>query len=123
MAKPTSTVNISQKLALISDHWSPRVIAEMNSLQFKVVKFQGDFVWHSHDDTDEAFLVIKGQMAVEFRDRAVTISEGELFVVPRGEEHITRADQECHALIIEPAGVVNTGDAGGSLTAPVDEWI
>ena len=123
MARPTSTVNIGQKLAQISDHWSPKVIAEMNSLQFKVVKFQGDFVWHSHSDTDETFLVIKGQMVVEFRDRSVTISEGELFVVPRGEEHITRAEEECHALIIEPAGVVNTGEAGGSLTAPVDEWI
>lgn len=123
MARPSIAVNIGHKLAQINDHWSPKVIAEMNGLHFKAVKFQGEFVWHSHDKTDEAFMVIKGEMVVEFRDRSVTIKEGELFVVPQGEEHITRAEEECHALIIEPAGVVNTGEAGGRLTAPVDEWI
>lgn len=116
-------VNLAQKLALFSEHWSPRVIAEMNDYQFKLVKFQGEFVWHEHRDTDEVFLVIHGKMQVGFRDRDVTVGEGELFVVPRGVEHITRAADECHALIIEPRGVVNTGEAGGELTAQNDRWI
>lgn len=116
-------VNLTQKLAKFSEHWSPRVVAEMNDYQFKLVKLQGDFVWHQHEDTDEVFIVVKGEMQIGFRDREVTIREGELFVVPRGVEHITRAQEECHALIIEPRGVVNTGDAGGTLTAASDVWV
>ncbi len=116
-------VNLAQKLAKFSEHWSPRVVAEMNDYQFKLVKLQGDFVWHQHEDTDEVFIVVKGEMQIGFRDREVTIREGELFVVPRGVEHITRAQAECHALIIEPRGVVNTGDAGGTLTAASDVWV
>lgn len=123
MAAPESTVNLKSKLDNVQALWSPRVVAEMNGLHFKVVKLQGDFVWHCHEDTDETFLVLKGEMVVEFRDREVTLREGELFVVPKGVEHITRAQQECHALIIEPAGVINTGEAGSVLTAPLDEWI
>ncbi|WP_242109211.1 cupin domain-containing protein [Luteimonas aquatica] len=115
-------VNLTQRLAGFSEHWSPRVVAEMNDYQFKLVKLQGDFVWHRHEDTDEVFLVVKGEMQIGFRDREVTVREGELFVVPRGAEHITRAREECHALIIEPRGVVNTGDAGGALTAASDVW-
>jgi mannose-6-phosphate isomerase-like protein (cupin superfamily) len=111
------------KLAQFSEHWSPRVVAELNDYQFKVVKLQGDFVWHSHPDTDEAFLVIDGEMEIGFRDGVVTLRAGEMFVVPKGIEHITRATRECHALIIEPRGVVNTGDAGGSLTAQNDVWV
>jgi mannose-6-phosphate isomerase-like protein (cupin superfamily) len=118
-----SVVSIKEKLSLFSDHWSPRVIAELNDMQFKVAKLLGDFVWHSHDDADEAFIVIHGELIIEFRDRSVTLSEGDLFVVPRGEEHITRAPSECHVLILEPRGVVNTGDAGGDLTAANDVWI
>ena len=116
-------IGLAQKLALFSEHWSPRVVAEMNDYQFKLVKLQGEFVWHEHKDTDEVFFVIKGEMQVGFRDRDVSIREGELFVVPRGVEHVTRAANECHALIIEPRGVVNTGDAGGELTAQNDRWI
>lgn len=116
-------IDLAQKLALFSEHWSPRVVAEMNDYQFKLVKLQGEFVWHEHKDTDEVFFVIKGEMQVGFRDRDVTIRAGELFVVPRGVEHITRAAHECHALIIEPRGVINTGDAGGALTAQNDRWI
>ncbi len=123
MSLPSAPVNLAAKLAAIKDHWSPRVVAELNDIQFKLVRFQGDFVWHRHDETDEAFLVLLGSMVVEFRDRAVTIAEGELFVVSRGEEHITRAEEECCALIIEPRGVVNTGEAGGPLTAPMDQWV
>ena len=116
-------VNLTDKLAMFTEHWSPRVIAELNDYQFKLVKLQGEFVWHAHADTDEAFLVIDGEMEIGFRDRTVTLRAGELYVVPRGAEHITRARCECHALIVEPAGVVNTGDAGGPLTARGDAWV
>ena len=118
-----SPINLAQKLLLFSEHWSPKVIAQLNDYQFKLVKFQGDFVWHQHDDTDEAFSVIKGEMQIGFRGREVTVREGELFVVPKGVEHITWAKQECHAMIVEPRGVVNTGGAGGELTASNDVWI
>ena len=116
-------VNFAQKLAKFSEYWSPRVVAEMNDYQFKLVKFQGEFVWHDHKDTDEVFLVLNGEMEIGFRDRTVTVRAGEMFVVPKGVEHITRAARECHALIVEPRGVVNTGDAGGSLTAKSDAWV
>jgi mannose-6-phosphate isomerase-like protein (cupin superfamily) len=115
-------INLSEKLALFSEHWSPRVVAELNDYQLKLVKLQGEFVWHEHKDTDEAFLVLDGEMEIGFRDRTVTLRKGELFVVPRGVEHITRAARECSALVIEPRGVVNTGDAGGALTARNDVW-
>jgi len=116
-------INLTEKLAKFSDHWSPRVIAEMNDYQFKLVKLQGEFVWHDHHDTDEVFLVVHGEMEIGFRDRTVTLRAGELLVVPKGVEHITRAAQECHVLLVEPRGVVNTGDAGGDLTAANDVWI
>lgn len=116
-------VNLAEKLAKFSEHWSPRVVAEINDYQFKVVKLLGDFVWHEHKDTDEAFLVLEGEMEIGFRDRSVTLRAGELFVVPKGEEHITGAAIECHALIVEPRGVVNTGESGGDLTAENDVWV
>ena len=119
----TQPINLTDKLATFSEHWSPRVVAELNDYQFKLVKLQGEFVWHRHADTDEVFLVVAGEMEIGFRDRTVTLRAGELFVVPKGVEHITRAARECHALIIEPRGVVNTGDAGGALTAANDVWI
>ena len=118
-----SSINLAEKLAQVSKHWSPRVVAELNDYQFKVVKLQGEFVWHTHQNTDEAFLVIDGTMEIGFRDGGVTLRAGEMFVVPKGVEHITRASEECHALIVEPRGVVNTGDAGGSLTAKNDVWV
>lgn len=116
-------IRLAAKLGKFTDHWSPRVIAAMNDYQFKLVKLQGEFVWHEHPDTDEVFLVLHGQMEIGFRDRTVTLSEGEMFVIPKGVEHITRAARECHALMIEPAGVINTGETGGTLTAPNDVWI
>ena len=116
-------INFAEKLSKFSEHWSPRVIAAMNDYQFKLVKLQGEFVWHDHKDTDEVFVVLEGEMEIGFRDRTVTILAGEMFVVPRGVEHITRATRECHALVIEPSGVVNTGDAGGALTAQNDVWV
>ena len=116
-------INLLDKLALFTEQWSPRVVAEMNDYQFKLVKLQGEFVWHDHQDTDEAFLVLDGEMEIGFRDRAVTLRQGDLFVVTKGVEHITRATRQCSALIIEPRGVVNTGEAGGGLTAKNDVWI
>jgi mannose-6-phosphate isomerase-like protein (cupin superfamily) len=116
-------VNLAEKLSKFQEHWAPRVIAQMNDYQFKLVKFQGEFVWHSHADTDEVFLVLDGEMEIAFRDETIAVRAGELFVVPKGREHITRAKTECHALLVEPQGVVNTGDAGGPLTAQNDVWI
>jgi mannose-6-phosphate isomerase-like protein (cupin superfamily) len=117
-----SPINLAAKLSGLCAHWSPRVVAEMNDYQFKVVKLQGEFVWHTHHDTDEAFIVLSGEMEIGFRDGTVTLGAGEMYVVPKGVEHITRASRECHALIVEPRGVVNTGDAGGPLTARSDVW-
>jgi mannose-6-phosphate isomerase-like protein (cupin superfamily) len=123
MGESKAPINLAAKLALFTETWSPRVVAEMNDYQFKLVKLAGEFVWHRHDDTDEVFLVLAGEMEIGFRDRAVVLRAGEMFVVPRGVEHITRARGECHAMLVEPRGVVNTGDAGGPLTAPSDVWI
>jgi mannose-6-phosphate isomerase-like protein (cupin superfamily) len=116
-------VNLSEKLTRFSDHWSPRVIAEMNDYQFKLAKVEGEFIWHSHADTDEVFVVLEGSMTIQFRDGAVELSAGELFVVPRGVEHKPAADAECSIMLIEPRGVVNTGEAGGKYTAPNDVWV
>ncbi|HEX5961116.1 MAG TPA: cupin domain-containing protein [Rhodanobacteraceae bacterium] len=117
-------INFAEKLSRMPKPWSPRVVAEMNDYQFKLVKLQGDFVWHQHAETDEVFIAVKGTMQAGFRDREVSIREGEMFVVPRGEEHIMRASEEGHAaLIIEPRGVVNTGDVVSGLTAENDVWV
>jgi len=116
-------INLTEKLARFSEHWSPRVVAEMNDYQFKLVKLQGEFVWHQHEDTDEVFLVVQGEMEIGFRDRDVVLRAGEMFVVPKGVEHITRAKEECHAMIIEPRGVINTGETNSVLTAKNDVWV
>jgi mannose-6-phosphate isomerase-like protein (cupin superfamily) len=116
-------INFAEKLAKFDDHWAPRVVAEMNDYQFKLVKFQGEFVWHRHADTDEVFIVLAGEMEIAFRDEAIAVRAGEMFVIPRNREHITRAKTECHALLVEPRGVVNTGNAGGKLTARGDLWV
>lgn len=120
---PRQAINLTDKLSKFSEHWSPHVVAEMNDYQFKLVKFQGEFVWHDHPDTDEVFIVVKGEMQIGFRNDDVTVRAGEMYVVPKGVEHITRAKDECHALIVEPRGVVNTGEAGGGLTAKNDVWV
>jgi mannose-6-phosphate isomerase-like protein (cupin superfamily) len=116
-------INFAQKLGLFSEHWSPKIVAELNDYQLKLVKFQGEFVWHEHADTDEAFIVLTGAMRIEFRDGVVALGPGELFVVPRGVAHRPVADAECAALLIEPRGTVNTGDAGGDLTAAEGIWV
>jgi mannose-6-phosphate isomerase-like protein (cupin superfamily) len=123
-----SAINLQAKFDLLTEHWTPKVIAEMNDYQFKVVKLQGDFVWHKHDSTDETFLVIEGHLAIDVRnedlgDTSVHLGPGELYVVPKGVEHKPRAENEVKLLLIEPRGVVNTGEAGGNLTAANDVWI
>lgn len=95
----------------------------MNDYQFKLARFQGEFVWHDHADTDEVFIVLEGEMAIELRDRTIELTEGEMFVVPKGVEHKPRADRECKVMLVEPKGVVNTGETGGGLTAPADQWV
>ncbi len=117
----TGAVDLAEKLALVTEHWSPRVVARLNDDEIKVVKVQGEFVWHSHDDTDELFLVVAGTLTIRLRDRDVVLEPGQLFVVPRGVEHCPVADDEVHAVLIEPRGVVNTGEAGGPLTATLDD--
>ena len=116
-------INLGEKFALFSEQWSPKVIAEMNEYQFKIVRLEGDFVWHEHRDTDETFLVIEGEMCIDFRDGSVRIRAGEMFVVPKGVEHKPYAEREVKLMLIEPRGVVNTGEAGGELTAKNDVWI
>jgi len=118
-----SAINLEEKLSLFSEHWSPKIVAQMNDTHFKVVKFKGDFVWHSHAGTDETFIVLDGAMAIDFRDGHVDLAAGEMFVVPRGVEHKPRAEAECRILVVEPAGTKNTGDAGGTKTAEDDVWI
>lgn len=117
------SLNFADKIALIDPHWSPRVIAEMNDYQFKVVKLLGDFIWHDHVDTDEAFIVLEGQLRIDFRDGHVLVNAGELYVVPKGIEHKPSAAQEAKLLLIEPRGVLNTGAEGGERTAQNDVWI
>jgi mannose-6-phosphate isomerase-like protein (cupin superfamily) len=116
-------INFQDKLARFTDRWAPKVIAEMNDYQFKLVKIEGEFVWHSHADTDEVFIVLDGHMRIELRDGAVELGAGEMFVVPRGVEHKPSAARECRMMLVEPRGVVNTGNAGGARTAPGDVWI
>ena len=118
-----SVINFNEKLASFSDHWSPKIVAQMNDYHFKLVKFQGEFVWHKHDETDEVFIVLHGKMAIDFRDGRVDLETGEMIVVPRGVEHKPRAEDECHVLLIEPAGTVNTGDTSVDLTAEDGVWI
>lgn len=120
--KPVS-INLKEKLSLFSDHWSPRIIARTNDYHLKLVKFAGEFVWHSHHETDETFLVIKGEMSIELPEGIVTLKEGELAVVPKGVEHKPFSREECHVLLIELQGTVNTGDSGGELTRNDPEWI
>lgn len=116
-------LNFEEKFSRFSKFWSPRVIAEMNDYQFKLVKVQGEFVWHDHPETDEVFIVINGVLDIEFRDGKVTLESGEMFVIPKGVEHRPVAKNECKMMLVEPKGVVNTGDAGGQWTAENDVWV
>ena len=116
-------INLEEKFGLFREKWQPKVIAEMNEYQFKIVRLEGDFVWHSHDDTDEAFIVLEGVLRIDFRDGAVNLAAGEMYVVRRGVEHKPYAEHEVKLMLIEPRGVPNTGDQGGARTAQNDVWV
>jgi len=120
---PLNKINLNEKFSKFSKYWSPRIIAEMNDYQFKLVKIKGEFIWHDHKDTDEVFIVIEGNMSIEFRDGIVDLSKGEMYVVPKGITHKTYAENECKVMLVEPMGVINTGEAGGELTAPNGVWV
>ena len=113
-------VNVDDMLARFAEHWSPKKIAQINDYDVRIVKVQGEFTWHKHDDTDELFLVLSGELTIQMRDRDVVLRPQDLFVVPRGLEHCPRADTETALLLLEPSSVVNTGDAGGDLTSEVE---
>ena len=116
-------INFQEKLTIFSEQWSPRIVAQMNDYHFKIVKIEGEFVWHDHPETDEVFIILKGQLEIQFRDGKVILKEGEMFVVPKGLEHKPVAQQECHILLVEPSGTVNTGDVVNERTAANDVWI
>src|SRR5256885_13451744 len=116
-------VNIANKLSLFNDHWSPKIAAELNGQYVKLVKFQGEFVWHHHENEDELFLVIKGQLLMRFRDRDVLVQEGEFIVVPAGVEHLPTAKEEVHVLLLEPKSTLNTGNVNNERTVAELEWV
>jgi len=116
-------INLREKFNQFAEQWQPKVVAEMNDYQFKVVKLQGDFIWHNHPETDETFVVIEGNLRIDFRDGSVNLSTGEMFVVPKGTDHKPYAESEVKLLLIEPRGVLNTGHEGGARTAQNDVWI
>ena len=117
------SINLEEKLYKFSDHWSPKIIAQMNDYHFKLVKFRGDFVWHNHENTDEVFITLDGEMSIEFRDGKVDLKSGELFVVPKGVEHKPFAANECKIMLVEPAGTINTGGVSSDLTLVENVWI
>ena len=123
MQKTYTPVRFAEKFPLLTEHWQPRVVAEMNDYQFKIVRILGDFIWHEHASTDETFIVMEGELRIDFRDGAVTLKAGEMFVGPKGVEHKPFAEQEVKLLLIEPRGVLNTGESGGERTAVNDIWI
>ncbi len=122
MSAAADKVNLAQKLSLFSEHWSPRIVAELNDFHVKLVKLQGEFLWHSHDIEDELFLVLKGQLRMNLRGKTVVVGPGEFIVIPHGTEHCPAADEEVHLLLLEPKSTVNTGTAGGERTKDAS-WI
>ncbi len=117
-------LNFNEKFGLLKEQWSPRVIAEMNDYQFKLVRLEGDFIWHSHKDTDETFIVLEGVLRIDFRDGSASVNSGEMLVVPKGAEHKPYAEKEVKVLLIEPKGVRNTGDGEiNERTAENNIWI
>ena len=116
-------INLASKFELLTEQWQPRVVGEVNDYQLKIARLEGDFVWHDHPDTDEAFFVIEGRLRIDLPDGFVEVSAGEFFVVPRGVKHKPYAEHEVKVMLIEPRGVINTGEVGGERTAPQDVWI
>ena len=116
-------INLASKYKKITEYWSPKVVAEMNDYQFKLAKIKNDFIWHSHEDTDETFIVIEGKINIEFEDETVELSEGEMIIVPKGKKHRPYADEEAKIMLIEPKGVRNTGDIVSDLTSDDNQWI
>jgi len=116
-------INLNSKYKKITEYWSPKVVAEMNDYQFKLAKIKNDFIWHSHEDTDETFIVIEGKISIEFEDETIELSEGEMIVVPKGKKHRPYADEEAKIMLIEPKGVRNTGDIVNDLTSDDNQWI
>lgn len=116
-------INLESKFGLFSNHWSPRILAQVNDFYVKAAKVQGEFVWHAHPDTDELFMPVKGSVVIQFRDREVLVNPGEMLVVPKGVEHRPVADEECELVVFVRAGTVNTGTAGGELTVTSEPWI
>jgi mannose-6-phosphate isomerase-like protein (cupin superfamily) len=116
-------INLVACLRQFSEHWSPRIIASLNDQEVKLAKFQGAFDWHAHENEDELFLVVQGEFTMEFRERSVILREGEMIVVPRGVEHRPVAEQECHVLLFEPAGIINTGNARNSDKTNSAKWL
>jgi mannose-6-phosphate isomerase-like protein (cupin superfamily) len=117
------SINLQHELSKFSEHWSPKIVAQMNDYHFKLAKVQGEFIWHNHSETDEVFMILEGQLEIQFRDGKVLLNEGEMFIVPKGVEHKPVAENECHILLVEPAGTVNTGEVVDGRTAPNDIWI
>jgi mannose-6-phosphate isomerase-like protein (cupin superfamily) len=118
-----SVVNFEEKFAKIKEQLSPKIIAQMNNCHFKLVKSKGEFIWHKHPETDEAFLIIDGNYEIHLREKVLKLKKGEMVVIPKGVEHKPFAKEECKVLLIEPEGTLNTGDAGGNLTVTELEWI
>ena len=116
-------INFKSKFSKFTDRWSPKVIAEMNNYQFKLVKIKDDFIWHQHEDTDEVFIVLHGTIFIDFENETIQIDEGEMIVVPKGVRHKPYAKEEAKIMLVEPSGVVNTGDKKDELTAPNNQWI
>jgi mannose-6-phosphate isomerase-like protein (cupin superfamily) len=119
----SNKINIKEKFLKFSEHWSPKVIAELNDYQFKLAKIKGEFIWHKHDETDEVFIIIEGKMIIEFRDKKVELMEGDMYVVPKGVDHRPYSKNECKIMLVEPKGVVNTGNSISELTQDNDVWI
>ena len=119
----TQPINFEEKFSKFSEQWSPKIIAQLNDYHFKIARIEGEFVWHDHPQTDEVFIVLKGQLELQLREGSVILNEGELFVVPKGVEHKPVAKEECHILLVEPAGTINTGDVVNERTAAADVWI
>jgi mannose-6-phosphate isomerase-like protein (cupin superfamily) len=120
---PYAPINFAEKFAKFSEQWSPKIVAQMNDYHFKLVKVEGEFIWHSHADTDEVFIVLDGQLTIRFRDGEVILRSGEMFVIPKGVEHKPFADRECRIMLVEPAGTINTGDVQSDLTARDGVWV